>query len=272
MNNDIAVLESREILGRTFCIYGTAEEPLFLAKDVAEWIEHSNARMMLQSIDDEEKRKHEHPVNNPYGVSQTEEQWFLTEDGLYEVLMQSRKPIARQFKTEVKAILKSIRRHGAYMTPTTVERVLADPDLLIRLATELRDSRREVERLRNVNRSIAEWSAPRWERQKRRHFGWDVAIGHALTFPTNTFAVVRTLRADGIRVSMQQITRFLRNQGWWRYNDARRHVVTPYGAATGYFIAVTLEYNGESVRITQKGFNYLLGVWRDAMLPFPEQK
>ena len=38
----------------------------------------------------------------------THKQWFLTEDGLYEVLMQSRKPIARQFKKEVKKTLLTI--------------------------------------------------------------------------------------------------------------------------------------------------------------------
>lgn len=40
---------------------------------------------------------------------------MLTEDGLYEVLMQSRKPIAKQFKKGVKAILKEIRTKGGYM-------------------------------------------------------------------------------------------------------------------------------------------------------------
>ena len=39
---------------------------------------------------------------------------FLTEDGLYEVLMQSRKPIAKQFKKEVKKVLKQIRKTGSY--------------------------------------------------------------------------------------------------------------------------------------------------------------
>ena len=38
--------------------------------------------------------------------------WFLTEDGLYEVLMQSRKPIARRFKRAVKDILKDLRLSG----------------------------------------------------------------------------------------------------------------------------------------------------------------
>lgn len=41
--------------------------------------------MMLKAIDNEEKQC----VNNPYALKGQQEQWFLTEDGLYEVLMQS---------------------------------------------------------------------------------------------------------------------------------------------------------------------------------------
>mgnify|MGYP003401111636 CR=1 FL=1 len=49
-----------------------------------------------------------------YASGQNREMWFLTEDGLYEVLMQSRKPIAKEFKKQVKLILKEIRKHGMY--------------------------------------------------------------------------------------------------------------------------------------------------------------
>ena len=101
---ELQIIEQREVLGKDFKIYGDYENPLFLAKDVAEWIEHSNARMMLQSVDDDEK-----VVKNAYTLGGNQEQWFLTENGLYEVLMQSRKPIAKEFKKQVKEILKSIR-------------------------------------------------------------------------------------------------------------------------------------------------------------------
>ncbi len=76
---------------------------------VAEWIEHSQVVRMLQNIDDDEKVMN--IVHTPGG---NQEAWFLTEDGVYEVLMQSRKPIAKQFKKEVKTVLKSIRKHGYY--------------------------------------------------------------------------------------------------------------------------------------------------------------
>ena len=132
--NELQVIDERELFGKEFKIYGTAENPLFLAKQVAEMIEHSNPRMMLQKIDEDEK-----VVNNVYTLGGNQDTWFLTEDGLYEVLMQSRKPIAKQFKKEVKNILKTIRKHGAYMTENTIEKALTSPDFLIQLATKLKE-------------------------------------------------------------------------------------------------------------------------------------
>lgn len=120
----LTVINEQEVLGKHFRIFGTIDNPLFLAKDVAEWIEHSQPSVMLKSIDDDEKVK----VNNVHFENRTggNGTWFLTEDGLYEVLMQSRKPIAKSFKKKVKEILKSIRKNGAYirnqenMTPAEI--------------------------------------------------------------------------------------------------------------------------------------------------------
>lgn len=74
---------------------GTKEEPLFLAKDVAEWIDYSknsqgkyNVNSMLSTVDEEEKLVLK--VLIP-GDTQKRNATLLTEDGLYEVLMQSRK-------------------------------------------------------------------------------------------------------------------------------------------------------------------------------------
>ena len=104
--NELQVIESREVLGKEFKIYGTIEEPLFLAKDVTEWLDMdvSSTNKMLSRVDDDEKL-----FGTIFRAGQNREMWFLTEDGLYEVLMQSRKPIAKQFKKQVKQILKALR-------------------------------------------------------------------------------------------------------------------------------------------------------------------
>lgn len=106
----LTVVHEQVVLEKEFKMYGTKEAPLFLAKDVAAWIEHSNVSMMLNKVDEDEK-----VLNNVYTLGGAQESWFLTEDGLYEVLMQSRKPIAKAFKKEVKKILKQIRTTGGYI-------------------------------------------------------------------------------------------------------------------------------------------------------------
>lgn len=138
--NELKVLNEQEVLGKQFRVYGTAEEPLFLAKDVAEWIEYSvsNVSKMLTAVDDEEKTIR---TISTSGSNYQTEAWFLTEDGLYEVLMQSRKPIAKQFKKEVKEILKTIRKHGIYATDNVIDNILNNPDFGIELLTKLKEER-----------------------------------------------------------------------------------------------------------------------------------
>ena len=53
--NDLKIIEQREVLGKEFKIYGDFENPLFLAKDVANWIEHSDISTMMRTVDDNEK-------------------------------------------------------------------------------------------------------------------------------------------------------------------------------------------------------------------------
>lgn len=132
MENNLQIIDERKLLGKDFKIYGDIENPLFKANDVANWIEHSNVSRMLDNIDENEKIKAEiGTLTNSYSA------WFLTEDGLYEVLMQSRKPIAKQFKKEVKKILKSIRMNGMYAT----DKLLDNPDLAIQAFTKLKEER-----------------------------------------------------------------------------------------------------------------------------------
>ncbi|MBE7118614.1 Bro-N domain-containing protein [Bacillus cereus] len=118
MSNQLTVVHQQDVLGQPFKVYGTVEEPLFLAKDVARWVEHSNLTMMLKVLDSDEKEKHNLILNDDYhqvghgGIRENKEMWFITEDGIYELLMLSRKPIAKAWKKEVKKILKQIRLTG----------------------------------------------------------------------------------------------------------------------------------------------------------------
>jgi anti-repressor protein len=41
MSSELKVFDERVLLGKKFRVFGTKEEPIFLVKDVAEWIEHN---------------------------------------------------------------------------------------------------------------------------------------------------------------------------------------------------------------------------------------
>ena len=116
--NELVLLNEQEVLGKKFRVYGTVETPYFLARDVADWIEHKDVSTMMRTVDDEERIKVVTPQTISGGLQGNTEYWFLTEDGLYEVLMQSRKPIAKQFKKKVKEILKTLRKTGGYISNT----------------------------------------------------------------------------------------------------------------------------------------------------------
>jgi len=108
--SQIIIIHPQLLLNKDFALYGTFENSMFLAKDVAEWIDHPNTSVMLNSIDEDEKG-----LNIVHTLGGPQEMWLLTEDVLYKVLMQSHKPIAKQFKKQVKAILKENHQHRAYI-------------------------------------------------------------------------------------------------------------------------------------------------------------
>ena len=57
MNEELKIINEQEVLGKDFKIYGSIDEPLFLAKDVADWIEYdkSSINKMLNKVDEDEK-------------------------------------------------------------------------------------------------------------------------------------------------------------------------------------------------------------------------
>lgn len=129
-NQNLTVIDSEVICNQQVNVYGTREKPLFLAKDVANWLGHSNPSRMLSKIDKEDKiiiyaklSLQNSDITNSYIPSESDSckannYFFLTEFGVYEVLMQSRLPKAKEFKKGVKEILKRIRLTGKYEADT----------------------------------------------------------------------------------------------------------------------------------------------------------
>lgn len=77
---------------------------------------------------------------------------FIPENIFYRLAFKASNKTAVDFQCKVAdEILPAIRKHGAYMTPETIEKVLSDPDTLIRLATELKTEREQRKALETEN-------------------------------------------------------------------------------------------------------------------------
>ena len=107
-NEVLTVIQETVILGKKIVMYGSIESPYFVASDVAEWLGERDGYTVARKVSDEEK---DTQIVCTLGGNQ--KTTVLTEDGLYDACMLSRKKIAKPLKKEIKKYLKSIRLTGA---------------------------------------------------------------------------------------------------------------------------------------------------------------
>ena len=197
--NELQIIEEREVLGKQLRIYGDFENPLFLAKDIAEWIDYSknsngayNISNMLKTIDDDEKL-----VLKILISGQNREMLFVTEEGLYEVLMQSTKPIAKIFKKKVKEILKDVRKYGMYAT----DELLDNPDLIIKMATRLKEEKAKNKELED----------------KMKENKPKVLFADSVETSKNTILIgelAKIIKQNGVDIGQKRLFTWLRDNGF----------------------------------------------------------
>ena len=120
------------------------DEIWFVGKDVAAILGYKDTSdAMKRHVDDEDKLTRRFTDSG-----QNREMYIINESGLYSLVLSSKLPSAKEFKRWVTSeVLPSIRKHGAYMSPETIERVITDPDFIIRLANELKTAQQKVAEL-----------------------------------------------------------------------------------------------------------------------------
>lgn len=92
-------------------------EPMFCLIDVCKALELSNSRIVADRLDEDERRKLDLPRQG--------ETWFVTESGLYAVILRSDKPNAKKFRKWITAeVLPSIRKTGSYNRPMSLQEQL----------------------------------------------------------------------------------------------------------------------------------------------------
>ena len=111
MDTRMTKVTKQVILGKEVTILGSIEEPLFRAKDVCDWLKETNPSQTLARIPDELKDACVKKIKCRNGATST---WvnYLTETGVYYVLMRSRSKEAIKYQMKIADILKSIRLKG----------------------------------------------------------------------------------------------------------------------------------------------------------------
>ena len=126
-------------------------EPWFVGKDVTLALGYSDTDQALRKHVDEEDKL----TRQFNGSGQNRVMTIINESGLYSLVLSSKLPGAKRFKRWVTAeVLPSIRKHGAYMTPETLEEAILNPDTMIKLCTALKDEQDKRKALEAANSAL----------------------------------------------------------------------------------------------------------------------
>lgn len=114
-------------------------EPLFVGKDICDALGYTNSRAAIARHLDEDDVTKRYIIDE---MGRSQETLLINESGLYSLIMSSKLPEAKAFKRWVTSeVLPSIRKHGMYATPATIEDMIANPDMAIKLLTTLKEER-----------------------------------------------------------------------------------------------------------------------------------
>ena len=150
MENELMIFNNPE-----FGEIRTIEEDgkvLFCGSDVAKALGYSKPQ---NAIDRHCKCALKRGIPHPQSPDKTIEMLFIPEGDIYRLAAKSELPGADRFESWIfDEVLPSIRKHGAYMTPETLEAAILNPDTMIKLCTALKDERDRRKTLEVANSAL----------------------------------------------------------------------------------------------------------------------
>ena len=134
------------------------DEPWFVGRDIAKALGYKNTKdAIITHVGKEDRRVFSRSENATIENHLPKEVFpiefvridvpnrgltIINESGVYSLIFGYKLESAKRFKHWVTSeVLPSIRKHGAYATPQTIDNIIADPDFGIRLLTQLKEER-----------------------------------------------------------------------------------------------------------------------------------
>lgn len=265
--DEIKILHKSTFLGKEIDVWGTFENPLFRASDVANWLHNTNVSNMVKKVDEDEVTKFN--LGSRQG-----ETLFLTENGLYEILMLSRKKDAKQFKKGVKKILHEIRTKGGYIASTdadTPEDIMARAVLVAQQTLARREERiKELEEQGRRQEIVIEQKDAQIDAQdKQIKIAAPKADYYDKTL-ASTSCMTTTQVADDLHITAHTLNRKLQEIGIIYSQSGQWHLKMPYKK---WNLAGTRTYNYQSsngeviTKVTlvwnQRGKRFILALYNN---------
>lgn len=211
-------------------------EPFFVASDICKSLSIGNSSDALSRLDDDEKGVAS--IDTPGGEQVMA---IVSESGLYSLVLGSRKPEAKSFKRWIThEVIPSIRKHGAYMTPDTIDNIINNPDFGIKLLNALKAEREKTRLL----------SAKIEADKPKTIFADAVSTSHTSILIGD---LAKLIRQNGYEIGQNRLFDWMRQNGYLIKNGSSRNMPMQRYVEQGLFEIKesTVQNPDGSVRITK---------------------
>ena len=226
-NQEFGTIRTTEING----------EPFFVGKDVAEVLGYANTNDALN--------KHCRGVAKRYPITdslgRTQEVRIISEGDMYRLIASSKLHAAEKFESWIfDEVVPTIRKHGAYATPATIESIIANPDNGIRLLQALKEEQEKRKALEAQNAEM-----------KPKALFADAVSASKTSILIGDLAKI--LKQNGIDIGQKRLFAWLRDNGYLIKGGSSKNMPTQRSMDMGLFVVKEGSYvNGEGVNVTTK--------------------
>ena len=179
---------------------------LFCGSDVAKTLGYAKPQ---NAIDRNCRCALKRGIPHPQSPGKKIEMLFITEGDVIRLVARSPLPEAAKVESWIfDEVIPSVLHHGAYMTPDTLDQMIASPEFGIRLLTELkeeRDRRKEVEAQKVALEAQVEADRPNVQFAKAVEGSYSTILVRDLA---------KILRQNGVEMGEKRLFEWLRNKGY----------------------------------------------------------
>ena len=240
------------------------DEPYFVGKDVAMNLKYRQpADAIRNHVQPEDKGVYK--LSTPGGEQRMT---VINESGLYDLIFDASRQSknsdvrdnARKFRHWVTSeVLPAIRKHGAYMTPQTIEKALLNPDTIIKLATQLKQEQEQRKQLQAEN-----------EQMKPKALFADAVSTSNSSILIGQLAKI--LRQNGVNIGQNRLFAWMRKNGYLGTRGSNRNIPTQRSMDLGLFKTKETVINHSdghttvniTTKVTGKGQQYFINKFLNA--------